>query len=151
MGGYGSGWPWWRPKRKTVESAYGIDADETMLFYKTNIEPEQMAYQVYKYLQWLDMVATLTPLGYRRWWFVCPECGHRRKKLYSGACLALSCRKCMDLTYARCQKNRRPNRFERMVFGSDAALYERCWHWDEKDEAAWIRRQEWRRMKRICH
>lgn len=145
MGGYGSGYGWWLRKRRTVEATPCIDADHRMLRYKKKLEPDQMSMRIlpYGYLE-----ATMTPLGHRRWWWLCPECGHRRKKLYYISFLDYKCRKCLGLTYARCQKNRRPSKFERMIFGPDAAMFERCMHWDDKDANAWDYRQWWRREKR---
>lgn len=47
--------------------------------------------------------ATYPHIGGRRWWFICPDCGVRRTRLYRRQGLLL-CRVCHGLTYQSCQR-----------------------------------------------
>jgi len=54
----------------------------------------------------VELVATLTPLGGIRWWWLCPGCGIRRKSLYCPMGMATRhyCRVCHDLQYYSSQQ-----------------------------------------------
>ena len=48
----------------------------------------------------VDLLRDEPNFGGVRWWFSCPECGSRRRKLYvSPGCLRLGCRNCRGLAY----------------------------------------------------
>jgi|GEM_PF-2316569 len=56
----------------------------------------------------IHMIATTTPLGGARWWWVCPGCHKRRGAVYvRPGSLRLRCRVCHGLSYASRNVNRR--------------------------------------------
>ncbi len=73
----------------------------------------------------IDLSFTEPPLGGRRPWFVCPECGSRRLKLYCGG--RFLCRECLGLQYQSTRDSlplrmvRRLNKLRRQLGGTVVA------------------------------
>jgi hypothetical protein len=55
------------------------------------------------------LVSSRTPLGGARWWWKCPQCLRKRKRLYfkRNHWGPFACRECRNLTYLTRQENRR--------------------------------------------
>lgn len=149
MGGNGSGDRYGRGRRRTVEETPYIDSDLVMLKCPGGVEPDRMKLGIRVNCLEVVLVASITPLGYRRWWFMCPECGQRRKRLYTRNYSRYACRVCLGLTYRRSQENRRICGLVYRMIGYENA------YWFERDSArmwkldrASKRRIWWRREKR---
>ena len=100
----------------------------------------------------LRMEGVETPLGGLRWWWVCPDCGKRRKFLYVvRPHLQASCRVCHRLVHEITQENRRDSAYasamEYAAVGRRFGLlaYGRANRRAEKREKD---RQAWRDYKR---
>lgn len=147
MGGFGSG-RWRHGRRRTVEETPFLDADEVMLRHVGELGPKQMHCTLIVGELWLGTAATLTPLGHRRWWWVCPDCGTLRKRLYKADDGWFSCRVCLGLAYERSQQNRRSNRFEDSLGVMPFCEMEKALHRMRKARQSAERRRRWRRRKR---
>ena len=98
---------------------------------------------------WIE--AQETPLGTRRWWFVCPHCGKRRRALYCPlGRLYFACRVCHDLAYASQQGVASVGRFAALLGAGPEFMLEASLLQDKDLYRAKKRhsRNAWRREKR---
>ena len=70
--------------------------------------------QQQKKVQWLSIVASECNYGSVRYWFTCPQCQQRARKVYMRG-LTFACRKCHNLTYASSQEAHQYDSFGRRV------------------------------------
>lgn len=96
-------------RRLCVTECKSVDADVTALNFLGSWEgePGPQRLGLGGEICWIEPVAT--PLGGFRWWWICPQCGARRKALYLPAWFgaAAACRVCHGLSYRLAQTNRR--------------------------------------------
>lgn len=101
-------WAWWRRGEKVASIGIVIESLHSIrLRYQSRSrgsEPTQHDYPVK--IDW-----TPCHLGGERPWLVCPSCGGRAAKLYSGSVFA--CRHCMRLNYPSQQANKRDRALDR--------------------------------------
>jgi len=123
-------WGWWRGQDQSKPAAWisivattGAASGEARLLYTVKDRLTGKS-------QDFDYVASLeaTPCNYGgvRWWFHCPECDRRVRKLYmppDGR--RFLCRHCHDLTYAKAQEHDKTmDKYLRMSWGQLAARLE---------------------------
>ena len=99
-------------RRLCVSECKSVDADVRALDLLGTWEGEPGPQTVGLGGEICQLVPARTPLGGYRWWWICPKCGARRKKLYLPFWVYASCgcRVCYGLSYRSSQKNRRPSK-----------------------------------------
>ena len=104
MGGWGST-RWAGYRRRTTNDAYRLSAaDLRRMLEKAEREKPAVVLEVaapgFAGRQRVQLVAVPAPLGGRRWYLRCSQCGHRRTHLYALAHASLwRCRLCCGLAY----------------------------------------------------
>ena len=102
MGGSGSGWYGRRSARPRVEDLHPLSVANLSRASVLGdpCAPAPLTFWTRNLPFRLRVEATRQPFGGFRWWFVCPECGSRRTKVYlSGAATRVACRVCLRLHY----------------------------------------------------
>lgn len=104
MGGIGSGRHGRRSSRSRTEDLLSVDISHVLHRACFTDIPERPGTVTVLWGRWeqrVELAVSRQSLGGRRWWFVCPLCRHRRRKLYSPwhGKDSIACRVCRRLMY----------------------------------------------------
>lgn len=95
---------WYKGERQTASISYEVNTLDrarpwVQLFYTFTRTGAQFDYRV-------TLQTTRPHYGGWRWWFTCPRCDRRVRKLYlPPGRTHFGCRHCYDLTYRSCQES----------------------------------------------
>ncbi len=104
---------YWKKKghvsKKLVENCRALDITKAYLEVMAkapipNCDPWRLEIQIGNALCYADVTKTKCNFGGYRYWFLCPICRKRAKKLYFNADYFL-CRKCLNLSYSSQRKS----------------------------------------------
>lgn len=117
-------WTWWRRGEKVASIGIAIESRHSMrLRYQSSSRGSEPTLHDYP----VTIAWTSCHLGGERPWLLCPSCGRRAAKLYSGSVFA--CRHCMRLNYPSQQANKRDRPLDRAwtlrsALGCDAGPFD---------------------------